>query len=98
MLGQLGYLVLSGGSPPEALHLAESHPGRIDLILADLVLPRMNGRDLAHALGTLHPEARRLFMSGYAPDPTARDEGAPFLQKPFSLRELELKVREALTA
>jgi len=102
MLRELGYLILPAATPAEALHLAEGCRERIDLVLTDLVLPIMNGRDLARALRALHPEARTLFMSGYAAgdslDAAVRDDGAPFLQKPFSLKELEHKVREALGA
>jgi two-component system, cell cycle sensor histidine kinase and response regulator CckA len=102
MLLELGYLILPAATPAEALHLAEGHRERIDLVLADLVLPIMNGRDLARALRALHPEARTLFMSGYAAgdslDAAVRDDGAPFLQKPFSLKELDHKIREALGA
>ncbi|NTV74437.1 MAG: response regulator, partial [Holophaga sp.] len=102
MLRELGYRILPAATPAEALLLAEGHRERIDLVLADLVLPVMNGRDLARALRALHPEARTLFMSGYAAgdslDAAVRDDGAPFLQKPFSLKELEHKVREALGA
>ncbi|BDU73675.1 response regulator [Mesoterricola silvestris] len=102
MLEGLGHLVLPAGSPAEALRLAEGHRAPIDLVLADLVLPAMNGPELARALRALHPEARTLYMSGFATgeslDAAMRDEGAPFLEKPFSLKELEHKVREALGA
>jgi len=99
LLSHLGYTVLAAGSPSEALQLAEAHPGGIDLLLIDLILPAMNGRDLALAMRTRQPQARRLFMSGNAAgwgDRPDQDDGAPFLQKPFTLRALGEKVREAL--
>jgi two-component system, cell cycle sensor histidine kinase and response regulator CckA len=94
-----GYMVLEASSPTEGLELAASHPGGIDLLISDLVLPGMDGRDLAAVVLARRPETRVLFMSGYL----RSDDGdhptldrAAFLQKPFRPDELVDKVREAL--
>lgn len=99
-LKQLGYHVLQAANPEEALHVAEQNAGRlIDLVLTDMVLPKMNGNDLAQCLLAIHPEARVLFTSGYPSGgmPGARlPADAQFLPKPFSLHELALAVRKAM--
>lgn len=100
MLEKLGYSVLVAGTPGEAVRVAQEHPGRIDLLLTDVVMPEMNGRDLAKNLLVIYPDIRRLFMSGYTANVIAHkgvlDEGVHFIQKPFSMKELGGKVREAL--
>jgi signal transduction histidine kinase/CheY-like chemotaxis protein len=100
MLENLGYRVLSAGSPSEAMRLADEHGGGIHLLIADVVMPGMNGRDLADRLHSLYPNIKTLFMSGYTADVIARqgvlEEGVRFIQKPFSVRELSAKVREIL--
>ncbi len=100
LLRQSGYTVLTAAAPGEAIRIAESMPGVIDLLLSDVVLPEMNGRDLARALQASHPEMRQLYMSGYAAgvseDRAVLEEGAPFIQKPFTLKELGDRVREAM--
>lgn len=100
MLGRLGYAVLVASTPGEAIRLAREYAGRIDLVMTDVVMPKMNGRDLAKNLQTLHPEMKRLFMSGYAANVIAPhgvlDEGVNFIQKPFSINDLGVKLREAL--
>ncbi|MDY0312902.1 MAG: PAS domain S-box protein, partial [Desulfobacterales bacterium] len=100
MLEKLGYRVLAGSRPEEALRLARAHEAAIDLLITDVVMPRMNGRDLAHRLQKLYPDLRVLFMSGYTADVIARqgilDEGMQFIQKPFSREALALKVAEVL--
>ena len=100
MLEQMGYAVVSASTPREALRLAMERPGTIDLLLSDVVMPEMNGRDLAAELATLHPRTRCLFMSGYAADLIAHhgvlEPGVHFVQKPFSTDELAAKVRAAL--
>jgi two-component system, cell cycle sensor histidine kinase and response regulator CckA len=100
MLDKMGYVVLAAGTPGEAIRLARENEGQIDLLMTDVVMPEMNGRDLARNLMSLYPEIKRLFMSGYTANVIAHhgvlDEGVHFIQKPFSMKELEAKLREAL--
>ncbi|MFO8048437.1 MAG: PAS domain S-box protein, partial [Desulfosudaceae bacterium] len=102
MLEDLGYRVLSAGTPGEAIRLAEKHPREIHLLLTDVVMPEMNGRDLASQLHSFYPGIKTIFMSGYTADVIAHrgvlEEGVNFLQKPFAMRELGLIVREILDA
>jgi len=100
MLEQLGYTVLAAATPAEALLLARSATVTIDLLLTDVVMPDMNGRQLAEQVMPLHPSCRCLYMSGYTANAIAHhgvlDEGTSFLAKPFSLEDLAGKVRETL--
>lgn len=100
MLEKLGYQVLAAATPGEAVQLAEEHAGEINLLLSDVVMPEMNGRDLAKRLLSLYPHLKRVFMSGYTADVIAHrgvlEENVCFLQKPFSMRNLDSKIREAL--
>jgi len=100
MLELLGYTVLAAPTPGEALRLAHEHAGCIDLVLTDVVMPEMNGRDLAKNLLSHYPNLKCLFMSGYTADVIAHhgvlDEGVQFIQKPFSMKALGGKLREAL--
>ncbi|MFH0996312.1 MAG: response regulator [Pseudomonadota bacterium] len=100
MLEQLGYSVLAASTPGEAIRLAQAHPGPIHLLMTDVVMPEMNGRNLAKNLLSLYPRLKRLFMSGYTANVIAHhgvlDEGVYFIQKPFSIKELAAKVRDAL--
>ncbi|MBX3730193.1 MAG: response regulator [Candidatus Sumerlaeia bacterium] len=100
MLERQGYSVLQAGSPTDALRLADTHPGRIDLLLTDVVMPEMNGRDLAASIAQRFPGIRRLFMSGYTADVIAHhgivEEGVAFIQKPFVMKDLAAKVQETL--
>lgn len=100
VLEKLGFEVLAARSPKEALDLAGEHPGRIDLLLSDVIMPGMNGRDLACALRASRPSVRQLFMSGYTANVIAHhgvlDAGVHFLQKPFSPNDLVTKVKKAL--
>jgi CheY-like chemotaxis protein len=100
MLEKLGYKVLSAGSPGEALRLAQEHAGRIHLLVTDVVMPEMNGRELAGRLHGLYPDIKTLFMSGYTANVIAHrgvlDEGLNFIQKPFSMNDLAFKVKAAL--
>ncbi len=63
MLKQQGYTVLAAGTPGEAIRLAEAHPDEIHLLITDVVMPEMNGRDLAKNILALYPNIKRLFMS-----------------------------------
>ena len=100
MLELLGYHVLAASDPWKALHLAEHYDGEIHLLLTDVVMPEMNGRDLARRLLFFYPDIKQLFMSGYTADVIAHhgvlDEGVQFIQKPFSKIELSIKVRDTL--
>ncbi len=100
MLEDQGYTVLAAGTPGEAVDYAREHAGDIHLLITDVVMPEMNGRDLAKNLLSLYPNLRRLFMSGYTVDVIAHrgvlEEGVHFVQKPFSVKDLAEKVREAL--
>lgn len=95
-----GYAVLGAASPEEAIRLAEERGGRIDLLVSDVVMPGMNGRDLAKRLLSQYPHLKTLFMSGFTADVIAHrgvlDEGVKFIQKPFSIAALANMVRQAL--
>ncbi len=100
ILRRLGYTVLPVDSPDEAIHCVREYIDPIDLLMTDIVMPEMNGRDLASTLQSQKPDLKCLFMSGYTADIISRngtlDEGVHFIQKPFSTQELATKVREAL--
>ncbi len=102
MLERLGYTVIPAASPSEALRLAQQHAGELHLLMTDVVMPDMNGRDLAKLLLSLYPGLKRLFMSGYTADVIAHhgvlDQGVHFIQKPFSMKDLGERVRKALEA
>jgi two-component system CheB/CheR fusion protein len=95
ILGGLGYKVLEAGDGPEALELSRSQP--VDLLVTDLVMPKMNGQELARQLREEQPHVRAVFISGYAPDEAGQvPPGDVFLPKPFSRDELAGKIRELL--
>ena len=100
MLERLGYTVLTASTPSDAIRTVREHRGRIDLVITDVVMPEMNGRDLAKSLQESCPSIRALFMSGYTANVIAHqgvlDEGVNFIQKPFSREQLAVRVREAL--
>jgi len=100
MLERMGYKVLAAGTPGGAIALAREYAGQIHLLMTDVVMPEMNGRDLAGNLLALYPDLKRLFMSGYTANLIAQHgllaEGVNFIQKPFSREQLGKKVREAL--
>jgi PAS domain S-box-containing protein len=100
VLTQQGYRVLAASSPAMALELAEQHDGPIDLLLTDVVMPGMNGRQLSERLRASRPGLRCLFMSGYTADVLAPhgvlEAGVELLHKPFSIQSLSEKVREIL--
>jgi PAS domain S-box-containing protein len=99
-LADLGYSVLTAGDPSTALRTAQAHAGEIQLLITDVVMPGMNGRDLSERLAASRPGIRCLFISGYTADIIAKsgvlDEGLDFLQKPFSRLALATKVRQAI--
>jgi signal transduction histidine kinase/ActR/RegA family two-component response regulator len=100
MLEQLGYTVLAARTPGEAMRLAREHSGSIDLLITDVVMPEMNGRDLAGNLLALYPGMKCLFMSGYTANVIAHhgvlEEGVHFLEKPFLMTDLAANIRKAL--
>jgi CheY-like chemotaxis protein len=102
ILEALGYRVLTAESPSRALELAESHAGTIRLLLADMVLPEMDGTQLAERIAALNPRIKSLFMSGNLVDPGRHPAmvaaARSFIQKPFTRQELARRVRAALDA
>jgi PAS domain S-box-containing protein len=99
-LQRQGYTVLEAQDGPAALQMATHHKGVIHLLLTDVVMPGMNGRELARRVSLLRPDTKILFMSGYTENVIDRngtiDPGVDLLQKPFSMSELVSKVRELL--
>jgi len=100
MLERLGYSVLAAGSADDALRLAADYGGRIHLLITDVIMPKMNGRQLAERLVAMRPDLKCLYMSGYTADVityhSVLEEGLHFLQKPFHFGDLARKVREIL--
>jgi CheY-like chemotaxis protein len=100
MLEQLGYTVLTADTPGLALRLADAHRGGIDLLITDVVLPEMNGRQLLDEIRSREHDLKCLFVSGYTANVFGErgvlDEGFHFLQKPFTVSELAQSVRRAL--
>ena len=102
MLEARGYTVLSAARGDEALRLAERHSGPIHLLVTDVVMPGMHGREVALLLEPMHPETKVLYVSGYPDASIVRqgllEPGLAFLQKPFGAEVLARKVREVLDA
>ncbi len=100
MLERLGYRVLVAESPTDALRLSDEEPGDIDLLLTDVMMPGMNGTELARRLCERRPALKYLFMSGYTAnmleDSLAFDSTVDFLQKPFTRSGLAMALRRAL--
>ena len=100
MLRKLGYNVLPATTPAEAIRIARKRCDSIDLLMTDVIMPEMNGRDLAHRLSSLAPHLTCLFMSGYTADVIAHhgvlDTNTHFIEKPFSKKDLAAKLREIL--
>jgi len=100
MLEKQGYTVLAASRPCEAIDIAQKHHGKIHLLMTDVVMPEMNGRDLARTILSIYPDIKRLFMSGYTADVIAHqgvlDAGVHFIQKPFSKQDLSRKIKETL--
>lgn len=100
ILANLGYRVIVAATPAEAIREAEKYAGVLDLLITDVVMPGMNGRDLARRLQEMVPGLKCLFMSGYTSDIIANhgvlDEGLHFVQKPFSVETMGEKVRNVL--
>ncbi len=99
-LQEYGYKVLTALSPGEGIRLCESYPGEIHLLLTNVVMPVMNGKELRNRIQAIKPSMKAIFMSGYTADIIAHegvlDEGVDFVQKPFTPKGLAKKVREVL--
>lgn len=101
ILKKLGYKVLVAETPVEAIDIANQYDDNIDLLLTDVVMPHMNGKELMAQIAQMYPEIRLLYMSGYTSDIIMHkgilQDDVNFLQKPFSAQSLGLKVREVLS-
>jgi PAS domain S-box-containing protein len=97
-----GYKVLEADHGAAALRIVSAHQGAIDMLITDVVMPGMSGRELARQLATSHPQTKVLYLSGYTEDAIVHqgvlDPGTAFLQKPFTLQMLSRKVREVLSS
>ena len=102
LLGGLGYTVLQAGNGVEAVRIATSHAGAIDLVVTDMVMPEMSGQELGRNLAKLRPDLRILYMSAFASNiyspSTLADTLADFISKPFDLEDFVVKVRELMAA
>jgi CheY-like chemotaxis protein len=100
ILEECGYTILEARHGVEALSICEEHGSEIDLLLTDVVMPQMGGRELAERFAPLYPQMRILFTSGYTDDAVVRHgviaAGTNFIQKPFTPQGLAHKVREVL--
>ena len=100
ILDNLGYTVISVPGPNEAIMFCSRTEERIGLLITDVIMPEMNGRDLARALSSHFPGMKCLFMSGYTADVIAHhgvlDDGVEFIQKPFTTAEFAARVRRVL--
>ncbi|MCE9573369.1 MAG: response regulator [Deltaproteobacteria bacterium] len=100
MLERLGYTYVVATSPREALRLIDVDGAHLDLLLTDVIMPEMNGRELRARIAQVCPQIKHVFMSGYTADILAGDEAHAdhFLRKPFAIRELGVKLRQVLDA
>ncbi len=100
ILKSLGYKVLTADTPKGALSLAKEHSGKIHLLVTDVIMPEMNGREMSEQLQFIFPDFKCIFMSGYTANAIAHhgvlDEGVNFIQKPFSKNDLATIVRKVL--
>ncbi|MEQ8191218.1 MAG: PocR ligand-binding domain-containing protein [Candidatus Eremiobacterota bacterium] len=100
ILEKLGYTVITAKTPHEAINLAENYAGNIHLLVTDVIMPEMSGKDLMERLHTIRPDMKCLYMSGYTADIIAHhgvlEEGVKFIEKPFSIKTIAKKVREVL--
>lgn len=100
ILQQHGYTILAARLPEQALKLAEQYPGPIHLLVTDVIMPGMNGRELRDRVAALKPGLRCMFMSGYTAEVIAHqgvlEDDIQFLQKPFTVEALARRVREVM--
>jgi DNA-binding NtrC family response regulator len=100
MLEALGYMVIATENPQDALSLCERAAAPIDLVITDVVMPQMSGKELRDKLTVLRPELKILFMSGYTSNIIAQhgvlEECTQFIQKPFSIHLLAEKVKQMI--
>ena len=100
MLESQGYTVLAGGSGSEVISILNQHQGRIDLLITDVIMPDMNGRDLHEQVALVFPELKTIFMSGYTEDVinyhSILETDVNFIQKPFTVSDLAAKIHEVL--
>jgi CheY-like chemotaxis protein len=100
LLEESGYVVLSAGGGEEAINFATTHKDHIDLLITDVVMPKVSGKEVAEQLKKIHPETKVLFMSGYTDEAIVHhgivDSNIAFIQKPFSEQALAHKIREVL--
>ncbi len=101
-LERAGYQVLEAGDGVEAVEVCRNNADTLDIVLTDVVMPRMGGGELVGRLRELYPDVRVLYMSGYAEQVIAQhgvvDPAAPIIEKPFGVRDLQRKVRQVLDA
>jgi PAS domain S-box-containing protein len=99
-LEKQGYRVIEAADGAVAMQIAVAHEGVIHLLLTDVIMPGMNGRELAQRISEIRPNVKVLYMSGYTENVVGHngmlDAGVRLLQKPFNLRDLKIKVREVL--
>ncbi len=99
-LSSNGHTVLEASRGDEALSICDQHKGPIHLVVTDVIMPQMSGRELATRLASMHPDIKVLFMSGYTNEGIFRhgvlEKDTAFLQKPFTPKSLVRKVREVL--
>ena len=100
MLEKIGYIVMGTGNSDEALKFAKEHSDSIRLLITDVIMPTMSGKELSGKIKEIQPRIKTLFMSGYTANIIAHhgvlDEGVYFIQKPFSMAALSAKVKEAM--
>jgi len=101
ILKRQGYIVLSASLPSRALEIAQEHEGIIDLLITDIIMPEMNGNELANDFSYISPVTKILLMSGYTGDIISKqallNSNMQFIEKPFSGKDMKEKVKEMLS-